>query len=109
MSRKPIVETQAMEGETATAYGDGHSPEDLEYTEILFRCEDLLREWYRTFFAHVWTPDGGDAAERLALERAERRLEETAMELALHLKARRLKMKGGLELLPAQKRGEGAA
>ncbi len=89
------------------AYGDGYPPEELEHTEILFRCGDLVKEWFEAFRDLVFAPGGDDAAERLALEWAEQRLEETAMELVLHLKARRLKREEGPEHLKG--REEGAA
>lgn len=91
------------------AYGDGYLPEELEHTEILFRCRDLVNEWFKAFRDLVLAPDGNDVAERMALEWAERRLEETALDLSLHLKARRLEREGRLELPGPQKREEGAA
>ena len=72
------------------AYGDGSRPEEVDYIEMLFRCEDLLEEWFGTFNRCVREPEGDDTVERLGLEWAERRLEEAAMELSLQLKARRL-------------------
>ncbi len=77
------------------AYGDGLPPEELEYTELLFRCGDLIEEWFRAFREQTWAPDGDDAAERLAVEWTEQRLEEATMDLSLHLKARRLGGRGG--------------
>ncbi len=73
----------------------------------MFRVEDLVEEWFGTFRASTLAPDGDDAAERLALELVEQRLEETAMELALHLKARRLRREKGPGHLKG--REEGAA
>lgn len=73
------------------AYGDGYLPEELEHTEIMFRCEDLLTEWFRLLREIVRAPRGDESAARLVLlELAEKRLEDTALELSLHLKARRL-------------------
>lgn len=90
------------------AYGEEYSPEELEYTEILFRVEDLSKDWFRAFLAYVQARSGDDAAERLALELTEQRLEEAAMELSLQLKARRLAREGRLDLLGPEGR-EGAA
>lgn len=90
------------------AYGDGHAPEELEYTELLFRVEDLVGEWYGAFFGYVHAPSGDDATQKLGVDWAERRLEEVAMDLALELKTRRLRREGGLELLPEERKG-GAA
>ncbi len=89
------------------AYGEGFPPEELEYTEFLFRIEDLVKEWFGTFRDSTLAPYGDDSAERLAVELVEQRLEETAMELALHLKARRLRREEGPEHLKG--REEGAA
>lgn len=72
------------------AYGDDYPDEELEFTEFLFRINDLVDEWGSAFFKKVWAPYGEDAMEQMAVERSERRLEDTALELALYLKARRL-------------------
>lgn len=72
------------------AYGDGIPPEELEHTELLFRTEGLINEWFAAFHEQVWAPDGHDALSRMVVEWSEQRLEEAAMELSLHLKARRL-------------------
>jgi hypothetical protein len=37
--------------EQGYVFGDEAAWEEWEFTEILFRCEDLLQEWHRTFSA----------------------------------------------------------
>ena len=87
------------------AYGDGIPPGELEHTEIMFRCEDLLTEWFLLLREIARAPRADESAARLLLlELAEKRLEDTALELALHLKARRLERESA-----RPKQEEGAA
>ncbi len=98
------------------AYGDyGPSFDEMEHTEFLFRMGDLVDEWFKTLAWHSHPERVTDTSRmRADLDRAEDRLEEMALELLLHLKARR----GGREaangtegshLRPIPGREEGAA
>ena len=81
-------------GSIVMAYGEGIPPEELEYTEFLFRVEDLVGEWFGAFRASPQAPDKGDAVERLDVEGVEQRLE-----------VRRLRREEGTEHLKGQEEG----
>lgn len=70
------------------AYGDGIGLtfDEMDETELMFRVEDLIEEWHGALFG--LNPDTDPPAD---LEHASRRLEDTALELALALKGQRLK------------------
>jgi hypothetical protein len=84
------------------AYGDAHEDallgaipwEEFEFTEYIFRMEDLIRERSRAFaLAHV-NPDEAPAIVEAAdgeWRRCDRALEETALEFVVYRTRMRLK------------------
>lgn len=74
------------------AYGDAFidNVTELEDAELMFRCEDLFREWTRGLAHLANTPSEEDYPEQLFFAWTEQRIESAALELSQRMKARRM-------------------
>ncbi len=71
----------------AEVYGEDAPLRDLEWTELIFRMEDLLRERHRAFMRACHPHAPGTDAEWRRLDKA---LEQTAIEFAAYAARLRL-------------------
>ena len=83
-------------GADSYAYGDevfyderSSAAEEMEFTEYLFRLEDLINRWFRTFVFYNSDPEVDTSAERLHVDWNTYRLEETCRKFVSYLEEER--------------------
>lgn len=79
---------ELFDEEADTAHGEDLALEEMDGPDLMWRCRELVNEWQHALPS---TTRPAEPAAIVALWRTEKRLEDCALELALYLKAQRLK------------------